>query len=63
MSDVLTREQKYQCLKRLSNLARERYLANGSDSHKSASGNIHLTKEEQQEFLTIARELTTNANS
>ena len=61
MSDVLTREQKYQCLKKLSNLARERYLVSGSDPHKSANGSVHLTKEEQQEFLTIARELSTKA--
>ncbi len=63
MSDVLTREQKYQRLRKLSSLARERYLANGGDSHKSASGNVYLTREEQQEFVTIARELSNNASS
>lgn len=63
MSEILTRQQKYQRLKSLSNIARERYLANGGDPHKSASGNVHLTEEEQQEFLAIARELSTKATN
>ena len=46
MNEILTRQQKYQRLKSLSNLARERYLANGGDPHKSASGSVHLTEEE-----------------
>ena len=59
MSDVLTKQQKYQRLKSLSNLARERYLASGGNPRKSADGNIHLTEVEQQEFITIATELST----
>ena len=63
MNEILSRQQRYQRLKSLSNLARERYLLNGGDPHKSASGSVYLTEEEQQEFLAIARELSTKATN
>lgn len=59
MNEVLTRQQKYQRLKSLSNLARERYLATGGNPRKAANGNVHLTEVEQQEFIAIATELST----
>lgn len=54
---MLTSEQKYQRLKELFALSRQRYLADGGEPRKSASSNKYLTREEQQEFLMIARSL------
>lgn len=63
MSNILTKQQKYQRLKSLSSLARGRYLVAGGDPYKSANGSIYLTDEEQEEFLAIAKELATKATN
>ncbi len=52
----LTSNQSYARLKELAELARERYVAAGG-AHGSASGDKHLTSDERQEFLDIARTL------
>ncbi len=57
MNTPTTKQEKYQRLHELFDLARQRYLAAGGDHHKSASGNQYLTSEEQQELFTIARSL------
>lgn len=59
MSETLTNKQKHQRLKELFDLAGQRYLAAGGDPSKSASCNIYLTQEEQQEFKALAREVST----
>lgn len=58
MSNALTKEQKHQRLKALFDLAGQRYLDAGGDPSKSASCNTYLTHEEQQEFKTLAREVS-----
>lgn len=55
MNTPTAKQQRYQRLNELFDLARQRYLSAGGDPHKSASGNHHLTPEEQQELFTIAR--------
>ncbi len=56
---TLTKEEQYQLLKELCNLGRQRYLAAEGDPRRSASGNVYLTVEEQQEFKALARVLAT----
>lgn len=58
MSEALNNKQKHQKLKELFDLAGQRYLAAGGDPYKSASCNIYLTQEEQQEFKALAREVS-----
>ena len=58
MSEALTNKQKHQKLKELFDLAGQRYSAAGGDPSKSASCNIYLTQEEQQEFKALAREVS-----
>lgn len=58
MNEALTNKQKHQRLKELFDLAGQRYLAEGGDPSKSASCNIYLTQEEQQEFKALAREVS-----
>lgn len=50
----LTSKQSYTRLMELAELARERYVTSGG-RRGSASGDKHLTPEERQEFLDIAR--------
>lgn len=57
------KEQKYQRLRELCQLGRQRYLAAGGDPRRAASGNIYLTATEQQEFKAIARALGTKENT
>ena len=59
MSEILTKKQKHQRLKELFDLAGVRYEAAGGDPFKSASCNLYLSHEEQQEFKALARELST----
>lgn len=63
MNEALTREQKYQRIRELFDLAGQRHLAAGGDPCKSASGNVYLTKEEQQEFKVLARELSSKVTT
>jgi len=51
-----TSTQSYARLMELAELARERYIKAGGTCG-SASGDKHLTPEERQEFLEIARTL------
>ncbi len=62
MSNTLTKEQKYQRLRELFDLAGQRYLAAGGNPHKSASCNTYLTDEEQQEFKALAKEISARTN-
>ena len=59
MNEVLTKQQKYQRLKELFKIAGVRYSTAGGNPHKSVDCNLYLTKEEQEEFFAIARELST----
>lgn len=59
MSNTLTKQQKYQRLQELFDLAGERYLAAGGDPHKSTNCNVYLSEKEQQEFKVLANELST----
>ncbi len=63
MTTPVTKEQKYQRLRELCKLSRQRYLAAGGDPRRAASGNIYLTASEQQEFKAIARALATKKNT
>ncbi len=56
-------KQQYERLKQLFALSRQRYLSDGGDPHRPASGNTYLTTEEQQEFKAVARELSTKATA
>lgn len=58
MSKAITKKQKHQRLRELFDLAGERYRAAGGNPSKSASCNIYLTQEEQQEFKALAREVS-----
>ena len=60
MNSPTTKQERYQRLNELFDLARQRYLSAGGDPHKSASGNHHLTSEEQQELFTNARSFRAN---
>lgn len=63
MSNALTKEQKHQRLKALFDLAGQRYEEAGGDPSKSASCNIYLTPEEQQEFKTLAQDVSAGNRS
>ena len=63
MTKSATKQQEYERLRELFALSRQRYLKLGGNPRKPASGNVHLTAEEQQEFKTIARALATLHNS
>jgi hypothetical protein len=47
-------QQQYRRLLELSNLARQRYLDDGGDPHRSADDN-YLSGAERQEFLELGR--------
>lgn len=61
MINTLTKQQKYQRLQELFDLAGERYLAAGGDPHKPTNCNIYLSETEQQEFKVLAKDLSTKA--
>lgn len=61
MSNTLTKQQKYQRLQELFDLAGERCLAAGGDLHKSTNCNVYLSEKEQKEFKVLANELSTKA--
>lgn len=63
MSNTLTKEQKHQRLRALFDLAGQRYKEAGGDPNKSASCNVYLTQEEQQEFRTLALEVSASKRS
>lgn len=58
------KQQLYQRMLELSNLARQRYLAAGGDPKRS-SGSLHqnsyMTPEERAEFLELARQLASDS--
>lgn len=58
LDKALTKEQKHQRLRMLFDLAGQRYKEAGGDPSKSASCNVYLTHEEQQEFKTLALEVS-----
>lgn len=58
-----TKQQQYERLRQLFALSRQRYLSDGGNPHRPASGNTYLTAEEQQEFKAVARELSTKATA
>lgn len=63
MSNALTKEQKHQRLRALFDLAGQRHKEAGGDPSKSASCNVYLTHEEQQEFKVLALEVSAGKRS
>lgn len=63
MTTPTTKQQKYQRLRELCQLSRQRYLRAGGDPRRAASGNIYLSAKEQQEFKAIAIALGTKENT
>jgi hypothetical protein len=63
MNNTKNRQQKYQRLRELFQIAGDRRSATGGDQSKSTDCRIYLTQEEQDEFLAIARELSTKAQA